>query len=257
MTSGVDTGSASVDLVFISGWGHQSAVWQPLAGLLAEHHRVHMVELPGYGSSTDCSVEGDWQLENLLPGLRKRVPENAVCCGWSLGGMIATALAAEYPGRIKALVTLCSNPKFVQSKDWSDAMARETFEQFESSLALSPQETLSRFRALATAGSENPRGDLRELRQLLSGQAAIEETALVESLRLLKQLDVTPQMAALDIPQLHILGGEDALVPKAVRNRLLKLNPGAQVEVIETSGHVPQISHPRECSALIEEFLAP
>jgi pimeloyl-[acyl-carrier protein] methyl ester esterase len=72
------------DLVLLHGWSMHSGVWQPLAELLAEKFTLHLVDLPGHGTS-------EWhsdalQINNILDELERNVPETAFWLGWSLGG---------------------------------------------------------------------------------------------------------------------------------------------------------------------------
>ena len=142
------------DLVLVHGWSMHSGVWQPLVDLLGEHFRCHLVDLPGHGQSE--WHEGDFELTRLLDNLSLALPQDAMWLGWSLGGMVALAMAQHYPDKVKKLILLASNPRFVQTDDWPCAMAAEVFNTFSASLADDQQQTLQHNKTNNWLKSMNP-----------------------------------------------------------------------------------------------------
>jgi len=108
------------DLVLIHGWSMHSGVWQGLLQLLSTKYRCHLVDLPGHGKTV--WRENDFDLSQLLPSLSAQLPEKAVYLGWSLGGMIALAMANRYPNKVSKLIMLASTPSFVQQEGWPCAV---------------------------------------------------------------------------------------------------------------------------------------
>ncbi|GAL05727.1 biotin synthesis protein bioH [Photobacterium aphoticum] len=70
------------DLVLIHGWGMNGAVWQHLLPQLTPHYRVHVVDLPGYGLSSDADAGN---LDEVVQLLLENSPPTATWIGWSLG----------------------------------------------------------------------------------------------------------------------------------------------------------------------------
>lgn len=246
-------------LVLVHGWGHHGGVWKTLLPELQTHFYVHVVDLPGYGcadllksEASQCdSSQTDWQLDTLLDAFMILPP--AIWCGWSLGGMLATRFASYAPGRVKGLVTISSNPVFVEKIDWPTAMAGADYQQFADALHNDAKITLSRFLSLVCQGSETARADLRVLKTVI-GEAALPSSATLQlSLHLLNTLDTRADISALDLPQCHLLGEHDALVPSAVASGIGNLNAAVEVRVLAGAGHAPFLSHP---SVVIDALLA-
>jgi pimeloyl-[acyl-carrier protein] methyl ester esterase len=91
------------------------------------------------------------------------LPDNAWLGGWSLGGMLASELAARRGERCCGLVTLASNPRFVAHEDWPSAMPAQTFDGFLAGCHADTQVTLKRFSCCAPRARQDPRGIARLL----------------------------------------------------------------------------------------------
>lgn len=212
-------------LILLPGWGLDGAVLQPLADALGYELSVQVPALPRLGSAATA----DW-----LDELDTRLPHDCWLAGWSLGGMLATALAARRGERCRGLITLASNACFVASDSWPTAMQAQTYAAFYESCQENPGATLKRFAMLCAQGGADARGLLRQLQSHLSSS---DESALLAGLRLLANLDSRAALAAYSGPQLHLLAEQDALVPAAAGDALLALLPAGEVDVLEECGH--------------------
>jgi len=245
---------ATINLVLVHGWGHHAGVWREVVDMLEGKYRVYCIDLPGYGASTSFDLDS-WNELKLVNDLAEVAPENAVWCGWSLGGMLASAFAAKFPERVIALVTVCSNPLFVQTKEWPCAMPRQAFHAFASAFSSLPEATLNRFQAMAVKGSDSIQAELRKLKAVLSDHSGPSASVLNASLELLSKLDVRDTLRTLAAPQLHLLGQLDTLVPLTLKDQLTELNEEARIGVIKGAAHVPLISHPSELTAHLSGFI--
>lgn len=212
-------------LILLPGWGLDGAVLQPLADALGYELSVQVPALPRLGSAATA----DW-----LDELDTRLPHDCWLAGWSLGGMLATALAARRGERCRGLITLASNACFVASDSWPTAMSAQTYAAFYESCQENPGATLKRFAMLCAQGGADARGLSRQLQSHLSSS---DESALLAGLRLLASLDSRAALAAYSGPQLHLLAEQDALVPAAAGDALLALLPAGEVDVLEECGH--------------------
>ncbi len=235
-------------LVLLHGWGNSSQTWRTLRPLLQQHLDLIAVDLPGFGDSPASTPDFDC----LLQWLGQQLPDRFHLLGWSLGGMVATAFAGRYGHRVASLTTIATNASFIQRPGWSRAMAVPVFEQFVSSFHRDAPTSLRRFAGLQSQGDERERALLRELRR--TGQGTVNgdwHTAL----SWLGQLDNRSTLADLAVPCLHLLGEQDALVPAAVAGDLLAGNPGARVEILPGSAHVPHLGCPALLAPIIIDFL--
>ena len=244
-------------IVFIHGWGNHSRVWCGLIEALEKSYCIHTFDLPGYGKNR--AVEHSWQGQELVESLVDVIPENAVWCGWSLGGMIAVAIAKhlskQSPKRIQALITIASNPKFVQDNTWQQAMPESVFQAFYAGLQSSPERTLKRFQNLIAKGSIDEKINLQTIKKINNEVAVPALNVLTKSLRLLNDMDMRSAINEINCPQLHLFGEYDALVPVSVRRDVQSLNKDAQISVLPGAGHVPHISHPLSLAEKLDSFI--
>jgi pimeloyl-ACP methyl ester carboxylesterase len=67
---------------------------------LTRRFRVHRDRPSGHGHSRDIAVRG---FDAAAALVASSVPDGAVVCGWSLGGLIAQRIAGDGPGKVRAL----------------------------------------------------------------------------------------------------------------------------------------------------------
>ncbi len=230
-------------LILLPGWGLDGAVLQPLAEALGAELNVQVPPLPRLNSA----AVADW-----LDELDTRLPLDCWLAGWSLGGMLAAALAARRGARCRGLISLASNACFVASDAWPTAMSAQTYAAFYEGCQENAGPTLNRFAMLCAQGCADTRGLSRQLQgHLVTG----DEPALLAGLRLLASLDNRATLTAFSGPQLHLLAEQDALVPAAVASELLALLPAGEVDVLEGCGHAFVLEQADALAALMLDFI--
>ncbi len=238
-------------LVLVHGWAMHGGIFAPLVARLREQVTLHVVDLPGHGSSSSL----DWlDLDDCARAIGERVPDKATWLGWSLGGMVA--LRAARLGLASALVMLCATPRFPSGPDWPHGVAPEVLKRFGSELATDAHATIERFLALEAMGSDHMREDLRELRAHVFERGEPSSAALRHGLALLLSGDLRDDLARLDTPSLWIAGRRDRLVlPAAMREAATRCEDSRFVQ-IEGGGHAPFLSHGDEVAEAILDFVA-
>ncbi|MGG2398219.1 alpha/beta fold hydrolase [Pseudomonas sp. SH1-B] len=230
-------------LILLPGWGFDAAVLQPLADALAGECQVQVAALPRLSSASI----GDW-----LDELDARLPDTGWLAGWSLGGMLAAALAARRGPRCYGLITLASNACFVANESWPQALAQDTYAAFYQGCQANAGATLKRFAMLCAQGRADARGLSRQLQTHL---LVDDEAALLAGLQVLASLDNRAALSALNGPQLHLLAELDALVPAAAGDALLALLPAGEVDVLEGCGHAFVHEQADSVAALMLDFI--
>src|SRR6201992_4366105 len=110
---GYRVGGTGSPLVLIMGYGLTMESWDPrLVHALAEHHRVVMFDNSGIGHTRPLPAPVSigamaGQASALITTLGLGRPD---VLGWSMGGMIAQALAVLHPGQVHRLVLCATFP---------------------------------------------------------------------------------------------------------------------------------------------------
>ncbi len=247
------TGSASVEIVLLHGWGSNRDIWRPLLAALRPWASVTLLDIPGCSPASECPAEPE--LDEVMELILEASPAEAVYMGWSLGGQLAVELAARHPGRVHGVVTVCSNPCFVARGDWP-GMDEMEFSQFLSAVADNPAAALRRFDSLQVEGAHSPR---RLLRRLPSRGRAQASPALLAGLGWLENLEQRQTLAHLAQPQLHFLAGRDALVPQTLGAKLealLREARSARIQMLPECSHVVPLEAGVILAGSVETFLS-
>ncbi len=243
------------DLVLVHGWGMHGGVFAELEPHLATRFRVHVVDLPGHGHST---LSGAFE----LPVLARHVTETLAGCltgpalwaGWSLGGMLALQVAADYTDMVDRLVLIASAPRFARAADWPAGMDPDTLADFGNRLAEDHAGILQRFLALQTLGEPTARTTLRTLRAALDSAPTPDPIALAAGLQILQEADLRDAWKTVTDPVLLIGGERDRLVHPDALAAAVDLRPQTKWQRIPAAGHAPFVSHPEAVAGAITEF---
>lgn len=259
-------------LLFIHGWGMHGGMWGRVLPLLAQHHRVLAVDLPGHGYSEAGKGEGIrekeegpvspftlhsslFSIDSIVDQLSAQFSEPLNVCGWSLGGQVALRWAMRYPLQVNRLVLVSSTPCFVQKANWPCAMAADTLAAFAAALQQDYAPTLRRFLALQVRGSEQERELLATLRSTLLSRGEPDLAALQSGLEILRDCDLRAALPGVCQPALVIAGARDTLTPLAASQYMATKLPAARMAVIEGAAHAPFLSHPDEFVKHVAGFL--
>jgi pimeloyl-[acyl-carrier protein] methyl ester esterase len=240
------------DVVLLHGWGLHGGIFRSIVPTLAARHRLHMVDLPGHGRS--ALPQEDYTLENVARIVAHAVPSDATWLGWSLGGRIALAAAAQGTA-IARLILVGANPCFTQRTDWPHGMQETEFTRFAASVRDDWEQTLQRFLAIQARGSERARDELRALRQDLFAHGQPHPEALAGGLEILRAADLRPLLPSIEQPTLVLHGARDTLAPVAAAEYTAHALPHGRLHVIDSAGHAPFLSHPDEFLPALEAFL--
>lgn len=214
-----------IPIVLIHGWGCDDNMWQSLMPFLNKYADIITLDIRYSYKNVDACCEA----------IVKHLPAACILCGWSLGGMLATRLAGLYPLKIKGLITLATNLKFVANKHWPHAMAPDVFDEFLEAFALEPKKTLLRFALLQVKDDADSKKQLAYLKR-----HSISDETLLTGLNYLSAIDNTKILTA-DVvcPALLVFGEKDILVPLTAANKIMQLvSEPKEVVIISGKGHV-------------------
>ena len=186
----------------------------------------------------------------LVAALAAAAPRRAVWVGWSLGGVLAQAVACRYPERVAGLVCIAAAARFVACDEWPHGMAPAVFDDFAAAFARDADGAAQRFLSLQTAGN----GDaalLRRLRQAAARGGAHAEQAA--ALRFLGDSDLRGALRDCRCRADFIGGGQDRLVAARAVKQSSRLARDGRFHGIADAGHAAPVSHAGRVCEIIRQ----
>jgi pyruvate dehydrogenase E2 component (dihydrolipoamide acetyltransferase) len=238
--------SEDVPIVLIHGFGGDINIWVFNQETLAEEHTVFALDLPGHGASTKDVGDGDLDyFVGVLADFLDAVEiEKAHLAGHSMGGAIAGAFAKAHPDRVASLILIASaglggeiNEEYIEG--FIAANRRREMKKALQMLFANPD--------LVTRQLVN---DVMKFKRLDGVDEALQ-TVADKVFPGGKQADV-PDLSELSVPILAIWGSEDQIIPVSHSENL---PDNARVEVLEETGHMPQMEAAGKVNRLVREFL--
>ena len=231
-------------LVLLHGWGVNSGVW---AGVLPELERnfdVHCIDLPGFGFNNGVKL-ADYTLSALAEIIAPLCPQDSILAGWSLGGLIASNIALNYPKKVASLCLIASSPCFVTQPDWQ-GIEPAVLQQFSQDLTRDANKTIGRFLAIQSMGSESARKDAKLLKKAIFNRPSADIEALIGGLKILENSDLRSVLNTLKMPIKGIYGQRDTLVAKTSIVKLADSLANFEYLILNKASHAPFISHQQD-----------
>ena len=252
------------NIVFIHGWGLNSAIWDRYAenlSTLRPDLSLFKLDLPGYGhcSGLDSSAELDVLAEHCL----HQAPEKALWVGWSLGGLIAMRAAIMVAGsagdRIQALQLINTTPKFTKSQDWPSGVDIALFDKFSRELASDYARTLTMFLLLQAGANKGARQLANSARHAICSLPEPSAKTLMSGIRCLENSDLRSDVVRIEVPTQIVCGAKDRVTNPSSSERLAELMGRGKREVRDIEliklncGHAPFLTKP---TGMLEHLLA-
>ncbi len=233
-------------IVLVHGLGSRPDHWLPVARILARHHRVVLVELPGHGVGAmpePFSLDG--ATEALDVALRNASHDPVVLVGHSIGGLVAASEAIAHPERVRRLVlvetALC--PQIVGDER----------RQMLQALATNYRGVLHS--AYSAFGRDSAQGE-----SLYTWAASLDSTSIARWIRLAVTADLSGRAASLQVPVLAVLAERTwpRDEPWPVTSEALGLAHVPRLQPVRMAGcgHFVMLDRPADLAAEIERFAA-
>lgn len=262
----------AVPAVFVHGLGGSALNWTQLMGLLADRLAGRAPDLPGFGDSPppddgDYSVAG--HARAVIALLEHDGRDRVHLFGNSLGGAVATVVAAQRPDLVRTLTLIAPALPDLRPGRWRTRAALLAVPGLGSLAARRLQELTpeQRVEGLLDLVFADPAVVSPAARQLAVEEATrraalpYSADALASSAKGLMRSWATrgpeslwAQARRVSAPTLVVYGGQDKLVPHAGR-RVTETFPDARVVLLPRSGHVAQMEHPEVVERLVREHL--
>lgn len=216
-------------VVLVHGLSGSTRWWRPVLPRLADHYRVYLLDLPGFGAMArrerfSLSTAASW----LSAWLETVGLEQTHLIGHSMGGYVSIMVAATAPRSVQNLVLV-------------DAAGVPVGRSLAGYVL-----PLTRATRYMSPGF---------IPVLASDALRAGPLTLLRAARALVREDVRRHLASIIAPTLIIWGGRDTLVPLSAGELLRREIPDSRLVVLEGAGHVPMYDRPDEFSRVVLCFL--
>ena len=236
--------SSGPPVVLVHGLGGRCEDWRNLAPYLVRTgFRVYLPDLPGFGRSekpADFSYSIPDQAGVVIGFIDAMGLKQIDLGGWSMGGWIVQRIAAEHPDRVRRLM-LFDSAGINQAPAWDTRL-----------FTPSSASEMDRFDALLMPQPPQVPGFIMADILRLSHQHAWVIHRAMDSM--LTGHDATDSLLPqLKMPVLIVWGGLDKITPLSQGEKIHRLIPQSQLEVVPLCGHLapvqcadlmgPQVAH--------------
>lgn len=243
-----EAGPAGAPLVvLLHGWALDSlAAWHRVIPQLAGSLRVVAVDLRGHGK-TD-RVRERFTIDDLADDVAAVLTAlglgRGIVVGYSLGGLVAQALARRHPALVERLVLAATATHLVRRPRAAAAglmLQRALVRIGIDAVPWAMHRYLIRSGTVPAEHGAWLWGVLKARDPELHHQAGFA----------LARFDARPWVGRLDLPVLCVVPARDQLVPPARQRETARLIPGARVVEIEGARHEALLTHPGELAGAI------
>jgi 3-oxoadipate enol-lactonase len=241
-------------LLLIAGFSSDLTIWSKMVSPLAEKYRVIVFDNRGVGrSSAPESPYTIRQMADDAAGLLDEIGvDKAHVVGHSMGGMIAQELALAHPQKVNSLILLatCSRP---------DERNRAIIESWGELPRRVDPVTAARLILpwIYTSGFYARPGAVQQVLDLIvKNPYPPPPHGIFQQSRAVMGFDTSDRLGQIRCPTLVLAGQEDILLPLQWSEELVRGIPGAELVVLEKTGHSLEIESAEAVVAAMLDFLA-
>lgn len=233
-------------VVLLHGLGLNNKIWLPVANLLKHRNRTILPDLRGHGQSSTGLADGNMKqlAEDVLRLFDDLKVEMAILGGHSMGGYVALAFAEMFPERLTGFALIASNTQ-ADPVEKREARLKDANRVMIEGSSVVGDTLVPR---LTTDSS---------LQMEMRAMIANTEPAGMHNilLAIANRPDRSQVFAGLPCPAVIITGKHDQISNLEAAEKTLRLNPGAELFVLEKAGHMPMLEDPEGTAAALLSLL--
>ncbi len=244
-------------IVFAHGFGCDQAMWRFVAPAFEDRFRVVLFDHVGAGRSDLSAYDPDRYSSldayaaDVLEVCRDLDLHDVVLVGHSVSAMIAVLASIREPERFSALVLVGPSPRYVDDADYVGGFTQEDIEELLGSL---DSNYLGWSSAIAPVIMGTP--DRPELGAELTDSFCRTDPEIARRFARVTFLsDNRDDLSRVTVPTLVLQCRDDVIAPLSVGEFVAREIPGSEFQVLDATGHCPNLSAPDETVDAIETFL--
>jgi 3-oxoadipate enol-lactonase len=237
------------DLLLLHSLLTELTVFGEVLPALARSHRVTLINLPGFGTSSPAELDSVAAVADHVAKVMRALslPQATDVFGNGFGAFVALELAIRHGAQMRRLIVADTVAAFPEA-------ARVPFRGMAEKVRAGGMQAV-----LDTAiGRMFPPAFQAEKPGVVAARkaalAAVDAGCFARACLALAQLDLQPLLGGIRNPTLVLCGALDQTTPPELAEQVARAIPGAQYRAIAGSGHCPMLEQPALLVELIEAF---
>jgi pimeloyl-ACP methyl ester carboxylesterase len=232
-------------LLLIPGMLNTAAIWSRVTPLIGDAADVRIASMLTQSTIPEMSDDAWKRVADVKPGTP------LVICGFSMGGYTAIEMLTHASERAREVTALALLDTSGRPESPEGRVVREkTIAAIEKNFPKVVEGVLS-FGTSPVAQADEAL--MQAMRQIMLDVGP--ETAIRQNRAIMARADSREKLAALKIKTLVICGREDKITPPEVSTELAGLIPGAELEWIDSAGHMTPMEQPERLASLLRTLL--
>ena len=235
-------------LVLLHAYPLDHSMWQNQMDVFSDRYRVITPDVFGFGGS---QPPRPWTMTHmgdaLLALLDQLNIDKCILAGLSMGGYICIPFALAHLHRIECLVLAHTRARADVEAETA-ARNKMISDLKNGGPSILPDKMVPRL--LAATASEDIKKMVRQSIERVSAEASINAVTAMRD-----RVDQTANLSLITCPTLVITGGADAIIKVEDSERMAAAIPGAELRVIDGTGHLSNLEDPAAFNQALDEFL--
>jgi pimeloyl-ACP methyl ester carboxylesterase len=230
--------TAKTPLVLLPGLLCDRALWQFQIAALSDRAEILVPDLTGAET-----------IAGLAASVLAEAPERFALAGLSMGGYVAFELLRQAPDRVTRVAFLDTSAR----PDSADQARRR-----KGLIALSRTGSFKGVTPRLLPQLLHPDHVETPIAQIVMDMAQRigRDGFIRQENAILGRPDSRPDLAAIDVPALVLVGEADVLTPPDLVREIADGIPGARFRMIDKAGHLPPLEQPEAITGALAEWLA-
>lgn len=252
------SGKGKQTMMFAHGFGCDQNMWKEVAREFENDYQVVLFDFVGAGKS-DIKAYDSLKYNSLLGYAQDVIEicealqvEDVIFVGHSVGSMIGLLASIKEPKRFSRMVLVGPSPCYLDDEPYKGGFTREDLLGILEMMDKNYIGWAHFFAPIVMENNEQPHLTNR-----------LEESFCTTDPIVARQFaevtffsDHRKSLAKVSVPSLILHCKEDKIAPLDVAHYMCDNLYKTKLQVIDGAGHCPHLSHPKETTAFIQQYLA-
>jgi sigma-B regulation protein RsbQ len=251
--------NATPTLIFSNGFGTDKTAWEVVKQAFKDDYRLILYDNVGGGKADPNAFSPikynklNTYADDLIALATELELSNAIMIAHSVSSMIAMLACVKAPELFAKLVFVGASPRYLndESEDYFGGFDQPDLDNIYTAMTTNYYAWVSGFSSAAMANPEKP-----ELGEYFAGTLAeIRPDIAIAVAKVIFESDVRQELQKFQKETLLLQSHNDIAVPPAVAHYLHKNIEGSRLTFVNSNGHFPHISAPKEIISSIKAFI--